>query len=126
MSWISVEFLVAAHSHAVVCELLDSAGALAITSLDAADQPVLEPAPGQTPLWPQVRLTALFEGDYDPAALLALLSTAGVECPGYTHVADQHWARSGQEVAAPTAQLTAARQAARRLQMVARERSVCG
>lgn len=100
MSWISVEFLVAADSHAAVCELLESAGALAITSLDAADRPVLEPAPGQTPLWPQVRLTALFEGEYDPAALLALLSTAGVEHPGYTHVADQDWARSGQDVAA--------------------------
>ncbi|MCU0977366.1 MAG: 50S ribosomal protein L11 methyltransferase [Steroidobacteraceae bacterium] len=34
-------------------------GALAVTLADAADDPVLEPAPGETPLWPTVRLTAL-------------------------------------------------------------------
>lgn len=34
-------------------------GALAVTLADAADDPVLEPAPGETPLWPSVRLTAL-------------------------------------------------------------------
>lgn len=99
MSWISVEFLAAADRHAALCELLEGAGALAVTSLDAADRPVLEPAPGETPLWPQVRLTALFDGDYDPAALLALLAAAGVEGLCCTPLADQDWARSGQEVA---------------------------
>jgi ribosomal protein L11 methyltransferase len=46
-------------------ELLLEAGALAITLQDAADTPVLEPAPGTTPLWPQVRISALFEAAAD-------------------------------------------------------------
>lgn len=42
------------------CECL---GALSVTLADAADDPVLEPPPGTTPVWPQTRLSALFEGD---------------------------------------------------------------
>ncbi len=98
VSWISVECLAPAASHDALCGLLEGAGALAVTTLDAADRPVLEPAPGQTPLWPKVRLTALFEGDYDPAPLLALLAGMGVEAVSGTRLADQDWARSGQDV----------------------------
>ncbi len=99
MSWLSIEFLAAADGHAALCDLLEDAGALSITSLDAADRPVLEPAPGETPLWPQVHLTALFDGDYEPAALLALLTAAGVQALRCASLADQDWARSGQDVA---------------------------
>ncbi len=37
-------------------------GALSVTLLDAADQPILEPAPGTTPLWARVRVVGLFPG----------------------------------------------------------------
>ena len=40
-------------------------GALAITLTDAGDRPVLEPAPGETPLWPDTRITGLFSSDVD-------------------------------------------------------------
>src|SRR5688572_16805983 len=46
-------------------DLLLEAGAVAITLQDAADTPVLEPAPGSTPLWPQVRISALFQAEVD-------------------------------------------------------------
>jgi len=44
-------------------------GALSITLTDAADDPVLEPAPGETPLWTDTRITGLFAGDADLLAL---------------------------------------------------------
>ncbi len=44
-----------------------------MTLTDAADEPVLEPAPGEMPLWPRLRITGLFEGSHDPLALLATL-----------------------------------------------------
>ena len=34
---------------------------------DNADQPVLEPAPGETPLWPRIQVSALFPLATDPA-----------------------------------------------------------
>ena len=40
-------------------------GALSITLEDAADNPVLEPAPGTTPLWESVRIKALFDAAAD-------------------------------------------------------------
>jgi ribosomal protein L11 methyltransferase len=46
-------------------------GALSVTLEDEADQPLLEPGPGETPLWDAVRLTALFAGHEDLAPLLA-------------------------------------------------------
>ncbi|MEM7500942.1 MAG: 50S ribosomal protein L11 methyltransferase [Pseudomonadota bacterium] len=55
---------------------LDEQGALAITLSDAGDAPVLEPKPGETPLWTQTRVTALFDEDRDMAAVTAALRTA--------------------------------------------------
>ncbi|MFU8895167.1 MAG: 50S ribosomal protein L11 methyltransferase [Gammaproteobacteria bacterium] len=54
-------------------DLLLAAGALAVTLQDAADMPVLEPAPGAMPLWPWLTVTGLFNGDTDPLAVLAAL-----------------------------------------------------
>ncbi len=41
------------------------AGALAVTLEDGGDQPVLEPAPGETPLWAHTRVTGLFDAQTD-------------------------------------------------------------
>jgi len=54
--------------------LLTLAGAEMISLRDAADDPVYEPEPGKTPLWPNVIVEALFAHDADLAALVALLA----------------------------------------------------
>jgi ribosomal protein L11 methyltransferase len=48
---------------AKVEDLLARHGAVAVTLSDAADDPVLEPAPGETPLWTDTRITGLFPAD---------------------------------------------------------------
>jgi ribosomal protein L11 methyltransferase len=53
--------------------LLEELGALATTVEDQADDPVLEPAPGETPLWPEAQLTALFPGQTDSLAIILQL-----------------------------------------------------
>jgi ribosomal protein L11 methyltransferase len=40
-------------------------GALSVTLEDNADQPIFEPALGETPLWQETRVTGLFESDVD-------------------------------------------------------------
>src|SRR5678816_3222873 len=67
--------------------LLD-AGAESITLEDAGDDPVLEPAPGSMPLWPHVRIKALFAASADPDALRASFPDATFE-----HIADRAWER---------------------------------
>tara|TARA_R110002110_G_C13470397_1_gene720550 strand:+ start:32352 stop:33224 length:873 start_codon:yes stop_codon:yes gene_type:complete len=51
-------------------DLMLAAGAVAVTLQDNADEPVLEPAVGETPLWQQTRLTGLYRADTDIDTLL--------------------------------------------------------
>ena len=69
-------------------DALLAAGAASITLEDAADDPVLEPPPGSTPLWPRVRIKALFDSAADADALRTLFSSATFE-----HIADRAWER---------------------------------
>lgn len=77
-------------------DALLAAGAVSITLQDAADNPVLEPAPGTTPLWPSVQLSALFDAAVDPLLLQEVLRTA---LPGqlpalrFEQLADRAWER---------------------------------
>lgn len=71
-------------------------GAHSITLEDAADDPVLEPAPGTTPLWPTVRVKALFDADADESAIAhALRSSFGEALPAasFERIADRVWER---------------------------------
>ncbi|MAT93504.1 MAG: 50S ribosomal protein L11 methyltransferase [Halioglobus sp.] len=76
-------------------ERLLAAGAVAVTLQDNADQPVLEPAPGETPLWNHLRLTALFPADHDMDAVLAALPAQDPGCaaPRMEILEDKDWER---------------------------------
>ncbi len=55
-------------------------GACSIALTDAGDKPVLEPAPGETPLWPDVRITGLFAANANFDELRTdLKATLGIE-----------------------------------------------
>jgi ribosomal protein L11 methyltransferase len=58
---------------AVVEEIFTRNGALSVTLSDAGDNPVLEPGPGETPLWTDTLLTGLFDADADLDALMTAL-----------------------------------------------------
>ncbi len=66
MAWIELELL-ADRDHVPLLEAaLENAGALAVTLDEGRSEgldDVLEPAPGATPLWRQLRIAALFEDD---------------------------------------------------------------
>lgn len=71
-------------------------GAFALSLFDAGDEALLEPAPGETPLWRETRLCALFADSDEPAVLAATL-TAVLGLPGDAirceRVADRVWER---------------------------------
>ena len=52
-------------------DLMLATGAVAVTMEDNADQPVLEPGVGETPLWGQTRLTGLYPADTEMTNVLA-------------------------------------------------------
>ncbi|MEN8177492.1 MAG: 50S ribosomal protein L11 methyltransferase [Pseudomonadota bacterium] len=53
-----------------------SLGALSVTLGDAADQAVLEPAPGEEKIWQKTRVTGLFAAERDADALRSALNQA--------------------------------------------------
>ena len=77
--------------------LLQNQPVLAVTLSDDADDPVLEPGVGETPLWPSVCVTALFDGDTETAPLAQLLSLVpGIDRPqlvSFRTFDDQQWER---------------------------------
>ena len=85
--------------HAPLVEsLLQNEPVLAVTLTDDADDPVLEPGVGETPLWPAVCVTALFSGDTPVGSLSRILSLVpGVDRPqhvNFRRFEDQQWERA--------------------------------
>ena len=77
-------------------DALFAAGAVSVTLEDAADNPVLEPAPGTTPLWPSVRVKALFDEGADRDVIAVLLrDQLAVPLPQleFEAIADRAWER---------------------------------
>jgi ribosomal protein L11 methyltransferase len=63
--WLQLTLEAIDHGPEQLEDALLLAGALAVTLADAGDQPVLEPAPGETPLWAHTRVTGLFDAQTD-------------------------------------------------------------
>jgi ribosomal protein L11 methyltransferase len=74
-------------------------GALAVTLEDNADEPLLEPGPGETPLWQNIKLVALFEMGINLSPILASVPqqwvTASADAADF--VPDQVWERAWME-----------------------------
>ena len=71
-------------------------GAIAVSLFDAGDEPLLEPGPGETPLWQSVRLRALFTESVDPdltAATIAAVLGLPPDRIAVEHVQDRVWER---------------------------------
>lgn len=98
MPWQELSLTVRSDGLARVEAALDDVGALSVTLLDAADHPILEPAAGATPVWPEVVVHALFDADCDRAgvvdALQAMLGWLGPEQVAWRAVEDADWTRA--------------------------------
>jgi len=69
MPWIQLILPIEQAQHSQAEQALLDAGALSVTFKDAEDKPVLEPLPGETPLWDKLILTGLFEADINTEQL---------------------------------------------------------
>lgn len=77
-------------------DALLASGATCVTLQDNADQPILEPALGETPLWDQVRITGLYEADIDTSATTQKASSCyGCDLPKHSWelLEDKDWER---------------------------------
>jgi ribosomal protein L11 methyltransferase len=101
---LQLEFEVAAARLAAAEAALEGAGALSVSLADPGGEPVLEPAPGETPLWEAVRVSALFHPSCEPAALRREIATAtGLPLAAVTAtpLASRDWVREFRETLQP-------------------------
>ena len=71
------------------------AGALSVTLQDAADQPILEPAVGETPLWDDCVMTALFSSKIDTNNVNEQMTTylSGTINARWEQLEDKDWSQ---------------------------------
>jgi ribosomal protein L11 methyltransferase len=93
--WLQIEFSLPGDDTPRAETLLNSLGALSVTILDAGDEPLLEPAPGSTPVWEQTTVRALLPLDANPSSLKKQLA-AELECSHFHSeiIKDQDWERA--------------------------------
>ena len=81
----------------VVEEIFERFGASSVTLTDAGDNPVLEPGPGETPLWADTIITGLFTPDIDLQplrdALVAELNLTELPAHHTEDLEDRVWER---------------------------------
>ena len=98
MAWLELSLIVAAEHQASIEAALEDVGALAVTLLDAEDHPIFEPGPGETPLWPQIAMSALFDEGTDRVglvhALTELVPDLAPERIAFRVIEDQDWTRA--------------------------------
>lgn len=79
----------------IIEDCLLELGAVAVMMADAADQPLLEPAPGETPVWDEVIVTGLFEGQTAPQPVIDALDATGLGKPCRVELMeDRDWVRA--------------------------------
>jgi ribosomal protein L11 methyltransferase len=97
MNWQQFTMQLGALPPELVEAVFERHGACSVTLSDAGDDPVLEPVPGETPLWADTRITGLFEAGTDLRPLHddLLRSFMLQELPGYRveSLPDRDWER---------------------------------
>jgi len=97
MPWLQVKVESDPERAPAVEEALNAAGALSVTLEDGGDVPLLEPDPGQMPLWAATRVVALFDADVERdtvAEALAHLDDAEAQAPVFEQLPDREWSRA--------------------------------
>ena len=99
MAWLQFVCHTSQAKAKALSEALSECGAAAVTFEDDADQPIYEPDPGETPLWTETRLTALFDAETEQQQVVDMLSTLVDEVPRFRveAVEDKDWEREWME-----------------------------
>jgi len=102
MPWLELSLRCRAQDESRLELALQDCGALSVSLLDAADaeneRAILEPGVGETPLWPEIIMTALFDADCNEDLLLQSLEAfdevLDLSSAQFTRVEDQDWERA--------------------------------
>ena len=75
MPWIQLRVNTNSDDAETISDLLMEAGSVSITFEDGIDTPIFEPKLGETPLWRDTVVVALFDAETDLTPTIAMLKT---------------------------------------------------
>ncbi|OCH25786.1 ribosomal protein L11 methyltransferase [Aliivibrio fischeri] len=98
MPWIQVKLNATSENAEQIGDMLmEETGALSITFLDAKDTPVFEPLPGETRLWGETDILALYDAEADMDFVITQLKASRLLEEGFAHkieqLEDKDWER---------------------------------
>jgi len=70
MPWLQLRLHTEQQHADAIGDALTELGAVSVTLKDAEDKPILEPMPGETPLWQHIEMMVLFDASVDADGLL--------------------------------------------------------
>lgn len=106
MKWLQIHITVEQAQVDFTETLLSSLGAVSVTLDDAENQDLLEPLPGETPLWNKVIVTGIYaqedDEEIDVDALITFITAQMPEAPlRYEFLEDQEWERTWMDAYEP-------------------------
>ncbi|MDD5267507.1 MAG: 50S ribosomal protein L11 methyltransferase [Methylococcales bacterium] len=105
MAWHQISVITKENTAPRLADFLSDLGAVSVTYMDAEDEPVYEPAIGETKIWSNTQVIALYELEADPELIKNLVfeqfKKEGLHSWLYEAVADQEWERAWMEYYKP-------------------------
>ncbi|WP_262966297.1 50S ribosomal protein L11 methyltransferase [Methylobacter psychrophilus] len=105
MAWHQISVITTENIAPQLADFFSNLGAVSVTYMDAEDEPVYEPAIGETKIWSNTQVIALYELDADPELIKTLVfqqfKEDNLQNWLYEAVADQEWERAWMEYYKP-------------------------
>ncbi|MGV2989638.1 50S ribosomal protein L11 methyltransferase [Vibrio sp. E150_011] len=90
MPWIQIKLNATNDNAELIGDMLmEETGALSVTFLDAHDTPVFEPLPGETRLWGDTDIVALYDAETDTKLVLAQITASNMLAANFAHKVEQ-------------------------------------
>ncbi|QIM62114.1 ribosomal protein L11 methyltransferase [Pasteurellaceae bacterium Orientalotternb1] len=97
MAWVQIRLNSTNKKAEQISDFLEEIGAVSVTFMDSQDTPIFEPLPGETRLWGNTDVVALFDAETDMQAIVVALQTSGVIEPEFAYkieqIEDKDWER---------------------------------
>ncbi|MEZ8105790.1 50S ribosomal protein L11 methyltransferase [Vibrio cortegadensis] len=102
MPWIQIKLNATnANAEQIGDMLMEETGALSVTFLDAHDTPVFEPLPGETRLWGDTDIVALYDAEANTGFIITQIKSSGMLEAGFAYkveqLEDKDWEREWME-----------------------------
>ena len=92
MNWIQLSLQIERNQADLVSEVLMGLGSISITYSDTFDNAIYEPPGGQTPLWKNLTINALFNSDVNQKNIkISLSEICNIEVLSFNLLKDRVW-----------------------------------